>query len=506
MGEMQQILTVRTMRESDAAAIAGGVPGRELMARAARAIFEAVSWEAPVAVVCGKGNNGGDGYALACLLREAAVPCTLFFQAPPATEDAAFYARECAARGVPAVPWEQAEHFRDYRTVVDCVFGTGFRGEATGEAARVIGLVNDSGAFVVSADINSGLNGDNGLGDPAVRSDLTVSIGSPKPGHFLGRAKDVMKQMVNADIGIPPAGRPILLPEEGDGSVLLPPRPRFSNKGTYGTAVLLGGSLRYSGAIRLAAMAGAAMRAGAGIARVALPASLCRAVVPAILESTLFPLPDRDGQLLFDRDALAEAVKGTRAAAFGMGAGNDGETRRILEFLLREYGGILILDADALNALAQAGPALLSGAAGRVVLTPHPGEFARLAGITVPEVLAAPVPLAEDFAREHGAVVLLKGSATVVTDGETTYLVDRGCPGMATAGSGDVLSGVLAAMCAWRGEPLAETTALAAWINGRAGEIAQDRMGDISMTAGDTAAALPEAFADFRREKENDAR
>ena len=315
-----------------------------------------------------------------------------------------------------------------------------------------------------------------------------------------------MKQTVNADIGSPPAGRPILLPEEGDGSVLLSPRPHFSNKGTYGTAVLLGGSLRYSGAIRLAAMAGAAMRAGAGIARVALPASLCRAVVPAILESTLFPLPDRDGQLLFDRDALAEAVKGTRAAAFGMGAGNDGETRRILEFLLREYGGILILDADALNALAQAGPALLSGAAGRVVLTPHPGEFARLAGITVPEVLATPVPLAEDFAREHGAVVLLKGSATVVTDGEATYLVDRGCPGMATAGSGDVLSGVLAAMCAWRGEPLAETTALAAWINGRAGEIAQDRMGDISMTAGDTAAALPEAFAAFRRDKENDAR
>ncbi len=495
---MQNILSVQTMRDSDAAAIAAGTPGRELMARAARAIFEAVSWEAPVAVVCGKGNNGGDGYALACLLQEAGIPCAVFAQAFPTTEDAAFYARQCEERGIPAIPWEQAENFVKFRTVADCIFGTGFRGEAEGEAARMIRLINDSGAFVVSADINSGLNGDNGLGDPAVRSRLTVSVGSPKPGHFLGRAKDVMKKMVNADIGIPPAGRPILRIEEADGPALLPPRLHFSNKGTYGTAVLLGGSLRYSGAIRLAAMANAAMRAGAGIARVALPASLCPAVAPAILESTLFPLPDRDGQLLFDREALAEAVKGTRAAAFGMGAGNDGETRKILEFLLREYEGILIFDADALNALAQAGPALLRGAKGEAVLTPHPGEFARLAGITVPEVLAAPVPLAENFAREHGAVVLLKGTATVVTDGETTYLVDRGCPGMATAGSGDVLSGVLAAMCAWRGEPLAETAALAAWLNGRAGEIAQEKAGDISMTAGDTVQALPEAFMRFR--------
>ena len=495
---MQTVLTVQSMRESDAAAIAAGTPGRELMARAARAVFEAVPWEAPVAIVCGKGNNGGDGYALACLLHGAGIACTLFAPEPPATADAAFYAGECAARGLRTVAWKDAEDLRGYRAVADCIFGTGFKGEAAGEAARMIRLLTASGAYVVSVDINSGLNGENGLGGEAVCSDLTVSIGSPKPGHFLGRAKDVMKTMVNADIGIPPAGHRLLWIEEQDGPSLLPPRPHFSNKGTYGTAVLIGGSLCYSGAIRLAALANAAMRSGAGIARIAAPASLAPVVASAILESTLFPLPDRDGQLVYDREKLAEAVAGTRAAAFGMGAGNNEETRKILEWLVRNYGGTLILDADALNALSQGGTELLNQAAGRVILTPHPGEFARLTGLTVPRVLDDPVGTAEEFAGKHAAIVLLKGTATVVTDGETTYLSDRGCPGMATAGSGDVLSGVLAALCAWRGEDPVQTTALAAWLNGRAGEIAQERAGDISMTAGDTVQALPEAFRQLR--------
>jgi len=495
---MQTVLTVQSMRDSDAAAIAGGTSGRELMARAARAVFEAVSWKAPAAIVCGKGNNGGDGYALACLLHGAGIACTLFAPAPPATADAAFYAGQCASLGLRTAAWKDAEDLSGFCTVADCIFGTGFRGEAAGEAARMIRLINASGAFVVSVDINSGLNGDNGLGGETVRSDLTVSIGSPKPGHFLGRAKDVMKSMVNAEIGIPPVGHRLMRIVEEDGAALLPPRPHLSNKGTYGTAALIGGSLCYSGAIRLAALANAAMRSGAGIARVAAPASLASVVASAILESTLYPLPDREGRLVFDREKLAGAVAGTRAAAFGMGAGNDEETRKILEYLILDYGGVLILDADALNALSQAGTGLLNRAAGRVVLTPHPGEFARLTGRTVPEVLTDPVGMAEEFAREHAAVVLLKGTATVVTDGKDTYLADRGGPGMATAGSGDVLSGVLAAMCAWRGEDLTQTTALAAWINGRAGEIAQERAGDISMTAGDTVQALPEAFRQFR--------
>ena len=496
---MQIILTVQAMRESDARAIAGGTPGQELMGRAARAIFKAAEWIPPVAVVCGKGNNGGDGYALACLLREAGIECALLVQGEPVTPDAAFYRDLCRQKQVPEQCWEQVTGLDGYSTIADCIFGTGFYGEPSGEAARMIELINRSGAKVISADMNSGLNGDNGLGTVAVCSDLTVSLGNLKPGHFLARAKDVMKRVVNADIGIPPVGRQLLLTEEEDVRALLPPRLHFTNKGTYGTIALIGGSMPYSGAIRLAAGANAAMHSGTGIARVAVPGSLCPIVASAILESTLCPMEDREGSMLFSEESLQKAVAGTRAAAFGMGAGNTEETQQILKWLLRNYGGILILDADALNALAAIGPEWLQSAFGRVILTPHPGEFARLNACTVREVLDAPVSMAETFARKHQVIVLLKGSATLITDGEETYLTDRGCPGMATAGSGDVLSGILAALCAWLPDRLLQTTAAAAWINGRAGELAQRESSDISMTAGDTVRALPEVFRLLRK-------
>ena len=491
---MKTILTVQSMRESDARTIAGGIPGQELMGRAARAIFDAAEWQPPVAVVCGKGNNGGDGYALACLLQEAGIGCRLLVQGEPVTPDAQYYANKCRQMQIPDLPWEQVTDLGEYRTVADCIFGTGFHGEAAGEAARIIGLINRSGAKVVSADINSGINGDNGLGPVAVRSDLTVSIGSLKPGHFLARAKDVMKRVVNADIGIAPIGHRLALMEEEDVRKILPLREHFSNKGTYGTVALIGGSLPYSGAIRLAAIANAAMRSGAGIARIAAPKSLCPVVASAILESTLCPMDDREGNLVFSEECLVRAVGGTRAAAFGMGAGNTDDTQKIVDWLLRNYHGILVLDADGLNALAAVGPDRLQTAACRIVLTPHPGEFARLTGYSVPDVLEAPVAMAEDFARKHGVTVLLKGSATVITDGEDTRITDRGCPGMASGGSGDVLSGILAALCAWLPEDLLQATAAAAWINGRAGELAQEKSSDISMTAGDTARALPEVF------------
>ena len=228
---MRSVLTVQSMRESDARAIAGGTPGQELMGRAAKAIFEAAEWLPPVAVVCGKGNNGGDGYALACLLKEAGIGCSVLAQGEPTTAEALFYREKCKKLQIMALPWKQVTDFGKYRTIADCIFGTGFHGEAGGEAARMIELINRSGLRVISADINSGINGENGLGPIAVRSDLTVSIGSLKPGHFLGRAKDVMKQVVNADIGIPPVGHSLSLMEEEDVKALLPRRDHFLGAG-----------------------------------------------------------------------------------------------------------------------------------------------------------------------------------------------------------------------------------------------------------------------------------
>ena len=282
-------------------------------------------------------------------------------------------------------------------------------------------------------------------------------------------------------------------------AALFPPRPKDAHKGVFGYIALIGGSVRYSGAVRLANLAACAMRSGAGVVRLCAPECLSSAIMPLILESTLFPLSDRDGGILFREEELEEAVRGTRAAAFGMGAGHTEETEKAVRFLLDRYEGTLILDADGLNALAAIGPALLKDAAGSVLLTPHLGEFSRLSGKSIDVIRKDPEGAAKAFAAETGTVVLLKGPETVVTDGTETLITDRGCPGMATAGSGDVLSGILAAVCAANPGKLTEAAAAGAWLNGRAGEIAQARYGDVSMIASDTAGAIPEALKEIRR-------
>ena len=241
---MTEILTVAEMRESDAAAIAAGTPGRELMYRAGKGIFRAGEWKPPVGVVCGTGNNAGDGYVLAVLLKEAGIPCEILLQEERFTPDGKYWFDRCGEAGIPVRKWTEIRSLSGYGSIADCVFGTGFHGEVSGEAERIIRLINESGAYVVSADINSGLNGDSGMAEAAVYSDLTVSIGSWKPGHFLNMAKDRMKRKVNVDIGIPPQGHGIRLTEAADAAALFPPRKHFSHKGVYGYIALIGGSFR----------------------------------------------------------------------------------------------------------------------------------------------------------------------------------------------------------------------------------------------------------------------
>lgn len=482
---MIPILSVEAMRESDARTIADGTPGRELMLRAGTAIFDRVSWNPPVAILCGSGNNAGDGYVIAGLLQEAGIACEVILLSDRYSGDGAYYLTECRETGVPVKMWEAGMSLSGYGTVIDCLFGTGFHGSVSGTAAEVIDRINDSGAYVVSVDINSGLNGDSGMAEKCVRSDLTVSVGSFQPGHFLNMAKDVIKEKVNCDIGIKPVDRHMGLVEEKDIAPLFRPRANNAHKGTYGYTALIGGSRRYSGAIRLAAMANAAMRSGAGVVKLAVPDSLWPVMAPAVLEATLFPLSDNGDEIIFDENQFAELTGNVRTAAFGMGIGTGAGAAQALAWLLEHFTGSLIVDADGLTLLARMESSRIRDAACRLILTPHLKEFSRLTGLEIPEILDSPTGYAEAYAKETGAVVLLKGPATVVTDGTQTRIIDAGCAGMATAGSGDVLSGILAATAAVT-DPL-NAAACAAYINGKAGELAQSRYGSVSMTAGDTA-------------------
>ena len=492
---MTDVLSVENMRLSDAATIEAGTPGRELMMRAARGVFDAVSeWKAPVAIVCGSGNNAGDGYALALLFREAGIPCSLLRTSDRFSDDGRYYYDKCMEAGIEDAPFD----LDGFNTVVDCILGTGFKGSVRDDLSEVIGKINKSGAYIVSVDINSGLDGDTGMADTCVMSDITVSIGDFKSGHFLNMAKDVMKHKINCDIGIVPVKKPYHLIDESDVRSLLGVRKNFSNKGPYGYTALIGGSTRYSGAIRLACLANAAMRSGAGVVKVALPASLTHDVAQHILESTLFPLQDADVmstnnmQIVYDPKATDELISNVKTVAFGMGIGTGDGARLMLGHLLANYSGTLIIDADGLTLLSQTDDqeSVLAKREAPTVLTPHIKEFSRLCGLSVSQIQEDAIGTAVSYANRTGTIVLLKGPSTVITDGERVFLTDRGCAGMATAGSGDVLSGIAAATCAFM-EDKCLATAAAAFINGAAGETAEKEYGDISMTAGDTAAAIP---------------
>ncbi len=506
---MIDVLSVDNMRRSDAATIAAGTPGRELMMRAARGVYDAVmsanGWKEPVAIVCGSGNNAGDGYALALLMHEAGKKCTIFCVYDRFSDDGKYYYDKCVDAGVPieklTLDDDSYVNLSGFKTVVDCLLGTGFKAAPRAELVSAIDAINNSGAYVVSVDINSGLNGDTGMAKTCVISDLTVSVGGFKPGHFMNMAKDVMEDKVNIDIGIKSVDEPYKLIESQDVKAALGKRTNFSNKGTYGYTTLIGGSTRYSGAIRLAYMANAAMRSGAGVVKVALPGSLVHDVAAHILESTIFPLSyisqAGNDEVSYVPEEIDELTANVKTVAFGMGIGTGEGASKILEHLLHNYKGTLIVDADGLNLLSKVDRESVANSAPALVLTPHIKEFSRLTGLEIEQIQEDPIGHAKEYAKSVGAVMLLKGPSTIVTDGDHVYLTDRGCPGMATAGSGDVLSGIMAAVCSYV-EDKCLAAAAAAYINGAAGELASEKYGDISMIASDTVDSIPHIINEFQ--------
>ena len=479
---MIKVYSVAIVKQSDKKT-ADLISEKELMYRAGRAVFELLPLSDSYAVVCGKGNNGGDGYVTAEFLKNAGRRVTVYNTADKTTETAGYYLQKCVNSGVNVVSYG-GQSFEE-TVIVDCIFGIGFHGTPSGSEAEAIKNINKSGSYVVSVDINSGLDANNGLTELCVISDLTVAVQAYKPGHFLSSAKDVIKKHTTVDIGIDIDGEPYKLCEKDDFKSVFPQRKNNSHKGTYGTAVLLGGCREYSGAVKLANISLSALKCGCGISRLAVHESIADYVAPYLLESTLCPLKS------FDEDELAKAFDKAAAVGLGMGFGREDDRVKVVEYALDDLKCPLLIDADGLYALSK----LDYRANGNVVITPHAAEFARLSGKTVIEVLSDPIGLSVNYAKEHNVVVLLKGASTVVTDGESVFIVDRGAPGMATAGSGDVLSGVITGINSQNPSDICLNAACGAFIAGYAGELAQKEKNEFSMTASDTAANIHKAVS-----------
>ena len=285
--------------------------------------------------------------------------------------------------------------------------------------------------------------------------------------------------------------------EKEDIKCLFPKRDENSHKGNFGYVGIIGGCIEYSGAVKLANLSTSSLVSGAGVVRLIIPKEIEVSVMPYLLEQTLFPIESKNGHMLFDENIIDKALEKLKALAIGMGWGESIDNEKILKYILETKDIPIVIDADGLNTLAKMDKSILNKTNCKVILTPHLKEFSRISGYSLEEIENNKEKLATDFAKNYNVILLLKGHTTIITDGEETYLVKRGCPGMATAGSGDVLSGILVGILGYN-KPNVLTIAGGAYLAGLAGELAEKNLNDISMRASDTISKIPEAIDEIR--------
>lgn len=474
---------------------ASGVPSITVMERAAQALADKLRAAMPVGstlyFACGTGGNGGDGLACARLLHEQ-YRCVVVQPQPPRTPDAIANLHRAQACGIDILtdpPTEAPDAW------VDALFGTGLT-RAPGQAyAPLILRMNcdrSGGAFILSADIPSGLNGATGKAfEPCVRADCTITFQKIKAGLVLADGLDVCGELCTADVGLPEdafrdslAGR---MCERGDIDRLLPRRPRNVHKGDCGHLLIVAGSFGMAGAAAMCARA--ALRSGIGLLTIACVKSIVPILQTLAPQAMCIPLEEADGAISIDAlPRLTDALRGKNAVVIGPGL-----TVRVPPEIVRavlESGLPAVIDADALNLLAQHRE-LFSLLGKAHVVTPHPGEAARL----IPELDASDPIAAARSLSALGPTVLYKGASCVVADGFSVSISRSGGCGMARGGSGDILSGIMGALLAERGAHDAALTAvLASEIHGLAGELAQEKYGNRGMNAMDILEFLPEVL------------
>jgi ADP-dependent NAD(P)H-hydrate dehydratase / NAD(P)H-hydrate epimerase len=499
---LEGVYDAERMRAADRWAIEDqGVPSLELMEAAGGAVARAAAQVArpgPARVVCGKGNNGGDGLVAARALAETGydAEALLVWPADQLSDDAAANLERFREGARQVDPGSLPDALDGSGVVVDAIFGTGFEGAPRDPADRAIDAINSCDAPVIAADIASGVDAATGEAEGvAVEAAVTVSFHAAKLGHWIAPGKWHTGELRVAEIGIPPG-----VPVEphagliGLGVLLLTPRrDARSTKFTSGQVVVVGGSRGLTGAVCMSAEAAA--RAGAGYATVAVPADLEAIFEVKLTEVMSRGFPGPDGRLGPEAgEPILELTERAAAVVLGPGLGRADESLELARTLAPRFEAPLVIDADGLNAHAGRLEALAERGA-PTVLTPHAGELARLLERESAEVSAHRLASAREAAERSGAVVVLKGDDTLVTDGERLAINKVGSPALATAGTGDVLSGAIAALLGRGLEPFAAASA-GVLAHARAGRRAADRVGAVeSVVATDVIEALPAGLA-----------
>jgi NAD(P)H-hydrate epimerase len=507
-----KVLAAAAMQELDRRTIGeAGIPGAVLMENAGQGVAATVRERfaglhpGPVTILCGRGNNGGDGFVIARHLRAAGwdVQLVLLAERSAVSGDAASMLDRFEQGGGTVVEAPDISTLTSAlvaasggRLCIDALLGTGFARVPEGVLAAAIAWLNDQPAPVVAVDLPSGVDASTGaIPGMAVQATLTVTFAFPKIGLVCYPGAGHAGEVVTVPIGIPDSLRAAtpddcLLIDSGEARSLLPPRPADGHKGTFGHLLVLAGSSGKSGAAVMAAAAG--LRAGAGLVTLACPAGMQQIAASHLVEVMTAPLVEVDGavslQALADLLALSD---GKQAVALGPGLGAGEETGALVRRFLKETPLPVVVDADGLNALVGHLEVLHHRRGRATVLTPHPGEMARLAGLSVAEIQADRFSAARDFAVAHDVVLVLKGARTVTAfpDGKVR-INDSGHAGMASGGMGDVLTGLIGGLLVQRMIPGA-AAALGVYLHGLAGDRLRPLYGDAGLLATDLLRELP---------------
>lgn len=512
-----KVVTSAEMQAIDREAIEEiGIPSLDLMEKAGQQVVGVIMENyAPVAdrkvlIVCGRGNNGGDGLVVARYLLNLGCPTevVLLSEVEGLSDDAlANYNRlkELNDHRIQIAPDSDSlakiePHIGHFDLLVDAIFGTGLNAPVRGYYADAIRLMNGSGKPIVSIDIPSGLNADVGsiIGDHIV-ADYTVTFGLPKLAHLLYPSARYIGELTVADIGFPDdlmakAVAAAYLTTPVSVRKIFPSRDPEAHKGTYGHLLIISGSIGKAGACVLACQGG--LRGGAGLVTAAVAKSILTEVSSGALEAMTIPLPETtEGTIAREAAAVvAEEISRFSAVALGPGLTTNPETVAFLEELLPSIRVPLIIDADGCNAIAQLGPRALEETKGHVCLTPHPGEMARLLGTDTDTVQSDRLASAREAAERYKATVVLKGARTLVVDQWGKAAINpSGNPGMASGGTGDVLTGLIGGFCARGLEPY-DACRAGVYLHGYAGDMAATQVGEIALKASDLLEALPRAI------------
>lgn len=505
-----KILSCEQMRALEKAVVHGGATYLNLMEQAgsgaARVIRQRAHVLKNVTVLCGKGNNGGDGFVIARKLQEWGAQVTvLLLEGNPLTEDAALMFDQMEK--VEVFSYEQEEAARRLEladVIVDAVYGIGFRGKIREEFEPLIQRVNRSQAQVFAIDLPSGAQGDTGTVEGScVRADVTVTFTTLKPAHVLYPAADYCGDTVIAQVGIEQDfihNSPCIMEAADDEWVkkVLPVRASNSHKGTYGTLLSVCGSRGMAGAAMMSGCA--ALRSGAGLVKMAIPQSIYPMISGALWEPVFAILPENEkGTLSAECKAeLLSMLSAASACLIGCGLGCNADTEKLVYSLLTQAKIPLIIDADGINALLVNIDSMKTARA-PVILTPHPGEMARLLGVSTAQIQSDRFYCAKSFAMEYHVTLVLKGANTLIAMPDGTVFVNRtGNPGMARGGSGDVLAGMIASFVA-QGIAPGDAAVAGAYLHGLAGDRCAAKYSKMGMLPTDLIVELPGLFLKMGR-------